>query len=179
VSGTEAGVHRSRRTRATGAVAAAGTLLLVAAGCRTHTELAATCTSYRTGQASSASIISDIEAPARVVPGQTFTVTVEDLHVWGVGSGTDARFPNGILTIGRPASPEGDVVVGEDVLSGGTPLPNTLTLTAHGTPGDTITVRVRQAQSYFSDILPGGDRITCDGGDRPVATIEVVAPAVR
>jgi hypothetical protein len=164
--------------RRVSAVAASGALVLLAAGCQYHQELPAGCVSYRTGAEVDGTIVVDLDAPGRVRPGQTFTVTVRDVSVIGVTTGGEQgpQYPNGILSVAGAATPAGDVTVGEDVLAGGNPLPNTLTYTATGDPGDRITVGVQMAQSFYGDFL-FGDRYTCGGQGRQVASIPVVAPS--
>jgi hypothetical protein len=164
------------RLRRTAAVVAGSALVVVAAGCQYHTELAAECVTYRTAQDLTGTIVTDIDAPLEVRPGQTFTITVNDVSVRGVsGTAEDPQYPNGVLSVTGPVSPAGDIAVGEDVLAGGTPLPNALTYTAAGSPGDTISIRVQQAQSFYGDFL-FGDRYTCDGQGRQLAAIQVVGP---
>jgi hypothetical protein len=163
--------------RRVGAVVASGALVFLTAGCRYHAELPAACTSYRTGAEVDGTIVVDLDAPGKVTPGQAFTVTVRDVSVTGVSSGGEGgpQYPNGVLSVSGAAEPVGEVIVGEDVLSGGNPLPNTLSYTATGRPGDTITIGIQTAQSFYGDFL-FGDRYTCDGQGRLVASIPVVAP---
>lgn len=40
--------------------------------------------SYRTGQSLTGTIVTDIDATPKVTPGQTFTITVENIWVWAV-----------------------------------------------------------------------------------------------
>ena len=160
-----------------GAVLASGALLLAAAGCRIHTEFSSTCSSYPGDIESTGTVVVDIDVPLKVAPGETFTITARDITVVGIsGEFGPPQFPNGILSATGPVAPAGDVAVGEDVLSGGTPLPNTLTYTASGDPGDTIIIRIELAQAFYGDFLHG-HRYTCGGQDRQVAAIEVADPA--
>jgi hypothetical protein len=163
--------------RRVGTVVASGALMLLTAGCRFHTELPAACVSYRTGAEIDGTIVVDLDAPGRVTPGQTFTITVQDVSVRGVTTGGEAgpQYPNGVLSVSGAVEPIGAVAVGEDVLSGGNPLPNTLTYRSTGHPGDTITVGIEMAQSFYGNFL-FGDRYTCSGEGRLVASIPVVAP---
>jgi hypothetical protein len=164
------------RLRRTGVVLAGGALLFVADGCRVHTELAASCVSYPSNLESTGTIVVEVDAPPKVAPGETFTVTVDDLSVLGVGNGDSGpQFPNGVLSVTGPVAPSGDVAVGEDVLTGGTPLPNTLTYTVTGSPGDTIRIQIETAQSFYGDFLHG-QRWTCDGQGRQLAVIQVADP---
>ena len=47
---------------------------------------------------------------------------------------------------------------------------------ATGDPGDRITIGVQMAQSFYGDFL-FGDRYTCGGQGRQVASIPIVAPS--
>jgi hypothetical protein len=160
--------------RQASAVLAGSALLMVAAGCRIQTEMTAPCVSYPGGLSSSGTIVIDIDVPLEVAPGETFTITARDVTVVGVSSDVGPQFPNGILSVTGPVSPAGDVVVGEDVLTGGMPLPTTLTYTATGDPGDTIGINIQRAQAFYGNYLHG-QRYTCEGQGRQVAAIAVVS----
>jgi hypothetical protein len=124
-------------------------------------------------------ISGDIDTPLQVHPGDTFTLTVNGIGVvLDTGQGSDpppAR--TATITIAGGAQPSGDIHFG----SGSTAAvwPTSLPVTVTGQPGETIDIRVSQAERIFGPFpSPRSYDLNCQTApdDGELVSIAIVAP---
>lgn len=97
----------------------------------------------------------DLEVPAKVAPGATFTTRVDDLHGYSQNDWGEPAYPEGTLSVTGPMEPSARLHVGESALAGGEPLPKTLTFTATGEAGETMGIDVVEGSSLIGRLPPG------------------------
>jgi hypothetical protein len=115
-----------------------------------------------------------LDIPVNVTPGQTFTVTVEQLRAFpGPPPQEPFELDSGTLAVTGPVTPSGNIPVGKSQ-TGGSVYPNTLTFTATGQPGDTITFTMVDG-SNSGGIVQFGVRCT-PTTDATIGTTAIVAP---
>lgn len=172
-------MRRIRRRTAGGALALMG-LTVALSACEVRAELDAECSAYPDPWplpgGGPGVVTVDLEVPAAVAPGATFTVRVDDLHGYSVNDWGAPEYPEGTLAVTGPVEPSGQFHVGEGALVGGEPLPNTLTFTATGEAGDSISIDVVEASSLIGGFLQGHLTTCTPTGDTRVASVPIEQP---
>jgi hypothetical protein len=129
-------------------------LVMALAGCEFSNTYNATCVGWEEGSTPVSGTVSyRIDIPLGVVPGEQFTVRVDEL----VGSD------------GRPTTPAGGVIKVSGAVEGGgelvvSSMPQEFDLVADGEPGDRIEFRVVSGSGTIGD--SGGT--TCDAWGVPI-----------
>lgn len=166
--------------RTTGGVLALVGLAVALSGCEVRAQLEADCTAYPDPWPlpgdGPGEVRVDLEVPASVAPGATFRVRVDDLHGFSDTDWAPAEYREGVLSVTGPVEPSGRFHVGEGALAGGEPLPNTLTFTATGEPGESIAIDVVEGSSLIGGFLQGHLTTCTPTGDGRVASVPIKAP---
>lgn len=164
-----------RRSFAAALALGCGTLVL--GGCNVSQTYGARCsTSPPVPHQDPGAISMDADAPARVAPGETFTLTVNSIGVQGGAPGPSLpEAHRATFYVTGAVSPSGNMSVGS--ISSLAEWPHEVELTATGQPGETIEIGVVSA-SRTEGTFPNLSSITCDVGDgEPLVTLEIAAPA--
>ena len=163
-----------RITRWAASLGAAGLLSLTLAGCEVSDIYEAHCvtTPFVAGQ-DHGMIDAVADVPLEVNPGQTFTITVNEIGVQG--SHTDdpppARFAT--ITLAGAVSPSGNITLGS--MAQPAVWPRQIQVTATGAVGQNIVLSVYGADQHVTS--PITHHLSCHAlGDTTLATIKIVAP---
>jgi hypothetical protein len=163
-----------RITRWAAPLGAAGLLSFTLTGCEVKDIYEAHCitTPFVAGQDHGMiDVVADV--PPEVNPGQTFTVTVNEIGV--LGSHTDnpppARFAT--ITLAGAVSPSGNITIGS--MNQPAVWPRQIQVTATGQVGQNIVISLYQADQHLTS--PISSHLSCHAlGDTTLTTIPIVAP---
>jgi len=163
-----------RITKWAAPVGVAALLSITLAGCEVKDIYEAHCitTPFVSGQEHGMiDVVADV--PPEVNPGQSFTITVNEIGV--LGSHTDnpppARFAT--ITLAGAVSPSGNITIGS--MNQPAVWPRQIQVTATGQVGQNIVISVYQADQHLTS--PISSHLSCHAlGDTTLSTIPIVAP---